>query len=238
MKPELSVVIPCYNEAKNIPLVLQRFKEALTKSGGVVVELILVDNNSKDDTKAVLDQELKRPEYAFARTVFQPTPGYGAAIKKGLSACQADTLAWTHGDIQTDPFDVFRAYEVFKKNGGSTMIIKGNRVGRPFAQAAFSFGMAVISSVLLRRIFFEVNAQPKLLPRTFLTHIENGPDDFSLDLFLLHQAKRLNWGIKAIDVRFEKRLHGISSWAGSFRTKVKTIWRTLKYIWKLAIDAS
>ena len=64
--PRVSIVLPCYNEARNIPLVLSRFREV---KGDHDFELILVNNGSVDDSAAVLRGELAKPEITFARTV-------------------------------------------------------------------------------------------------------------------------------------------------------------------------
>ena len=64
MKPELSIVVPCYDEEKNIPLILERFESAIKVKG---VELIVVDNGSNDNSPAVIKKLL--PKYKFARTV-------------------------------------------------------------------------------------------------------------------------------------------------------------------------
>ena len=47
---KLSIVIPCYNESKNIPLIFKRFNEAIKKSSlkSDELEVILVDNGSSE----------------------------------------------------------------------------------------------------------------------------------------------------------------------------------------------
>ena len=47
----LSLVIPCYNEAKNLPLLVARLRETFVRDD---IEAILVDNGSTDDSPAVL----------------------------------------------------------------------------------------------------------------------------------------------------------------------------------------
>ena len=61
---KLSIVVPCYNEEQNIPLILNRFGEIIERED---IEVILVDNGSTDDSALVLAELL--PQYAFARTV-------------------------------------------------------------------------------------------------------------------------------------------------------------------------
>lgn len=48
---KLSIVVPCYNEEENIPLILERFGEIMTRDD---IEVILVDNGSTDNSAQVL----------------------------------------------------------------------------------------------------------------------------------------------------------------------------------------
>ena len=64
---ELSIVLPCYNEEGNIPLILKRFREVL--SGMDKVEVLLVDNGSTDNSKDIFASELSKPENDFGRLV-------------------------------------------------------------------------------------------------------------------------------------------------------------------------
>ena len=77
---KLSIVVPCYNEEQNIPLILERFGEVITRED---IEVILVDNGSTDDSALVLAELL--PKYPFAKTSrVEVNQGYGYGILHGL----------------------------------------------------------------------------------------------------------------------------------------------------------
>ena len=96
-----SIVIPCYNESDNIPLILKRFAEVIE---GYEIEVILINNGSTDDTEMVIEKLL--PQYTFARCVLVPVnQGYGYGILQGLKSANGDYIGWTHADMQTDPGD-------------------------------------------------------------------------------------------------------------------------------------
>ncbi|EKD79355.1 MAG: Glycosyltransferase family protein [uncultured bacterium] len=228
---KLSIVVPCYNEAKNIPIVLERFAAVITEPD---VELICVNNGSTDDTATVLSQQLQDSRYQFARGVTVPKNiGYGHGIMAGLHAAQGEVLAWTHADLQTDPADVIKAYHQFIALNRQDVIIKGKRLNRSFGQWGFTFGMSVIASVVLGKVLYDINAQPKLFHRSLLAQLPNPPDDFSLDLYLLYLANVLGYSTETIAVRFAQRQHGESKWAFSFKSRYKTVLRTIKYIFAL-----
>ena len=54
---KLSIVVPCYNDEQNIPLILNRFGEIIKREN---IEVILVDNGSTDDSALVLAELLPK----------------------------------------------------------------------------------------------------------------------------------------------------------------------------------
>lgn len=222
----LSLVIPCYNEAKNIPLILERFAEVLTRRD---VELILVNNGSRDDSQGVLERLL--PRYPFARTVLvDVNRGYGFGIRAGLAAARGDSVGWTHADLQTDPSDAVKALAIIEGKGGSGGIfVKGSRQGRPLFDRVFTVGMSFFESVYLGERLWDINAQPNIMPRSFVEGWRNPPDDFSLDLYALYMAQRQGLEIVRFPVLFPPRVHGQSSWNTGLGAKWKFIKRTLEF---------
>lgn len=92
---KMSIVIPCYNEEENIPIILDKFDNILTNED---IEIILVNNGSTDNSDEVLKRLL--PKYLFARTVLVPiNKGYGYGIFQGLKEAKGDFLGWMHADM-------------------------------------------------------------------------------------------------------------------------------------------
>ena len=105
---DLSIVLPCYNEAGNIPSIIDAFYKALPKS--IQTEIILVNNGSTDNTKAVLKKSLSRFQKGPFKVINIPkNKGYGHGILSGLDAASGQVLSMTHADMQTPPEDVFKA---------------------------------------------------------------------------------------------------------------------------------
>jgi glycosyltransferase involved in cell wall biosynthesis len=227
---KLSVVVPCYNEEKNIPLILERFAACINRED---VEVILVNNGSTDNSQKVLDQIV--PKYPFARTVkVEKNQGYGFGILFGLSHSQGEFIGWTHADMQTDPADLMKALEILERQPQpDRCYVKGRRRGRPIWDTFFTFGMSVFETIYLRTLLIDVNAQPNVFHRRFFDLWINPPHDFSLDLFALYIAKKQDLNIIRFDVNFPKRIHGHSSWNTGLASKWKFIKRTLQYSIKL-----
>ena len=96
---ELSIIIPCYNEAGNIQLICEKLN---TYHKEIQFELILVNNGSTDQTSEIIDQVSKKFRFIKKVTV-QNNIGYGNGILSGIAVAEADILAYTHADLQTPP---------------------------------------------------------------------------------------------------------------------------------------
>ena len=223
---KLSIVVPCYNEEENIPLILRSFSKHIRDEN---IEVILVNNGSTDQTARVLEELL--PKYSFARTVLVPVnQGYGYGILQGLKEADGDYIGWTHADMQTDPKDVIKSYEILEKeNWNKNMYIKGNRKGRPFFDQFFTFGMSVFETIFMGKVLYDVNAQPNIFSKEFFSNWKNPPKDFSLDLYALYMAKKNKLKIIRFDVLFPERIHGQSTWNTGLVSKWKFIKRTIAF---------
>lgn len=227
---KLSVVVPCYNEAENIPLILDRFDDAIKRDD---VEVILVDNGSTDDSPEILQRLI--PEYAFAKTIrVEVNQGYGYGIIQGLNVCSGRFIGWTHADMQTDPADLLKALDIIEQNNeNEPLYVKGNRKGRPLFDQFFTSGMSIFETLYMGVKLFDVNAQPNVFSKEFFESWKNPPKDFSLDLYALYMAQKGGLKIIRFDVIFPKRIHGESHWNNGIASKWKFIKRTVEFSTKL-----
>ncbi len=226
---KLSIVVPCYNEEKNIPLILSRFNDVISRND---IEVILVDNGSTDNSEGVLSKLL--PKYPFAKTVkVDVNQGYGYGILQGLNIAVGEYIGWTHADMQTDPNDVIKALEIIEKENCDKIFVKGNRKGRPLFDVFFTFGMGCFETLLMGQFLWDINAQPNIFSRDLFDNWQNPPFDFALDLFALYEAKKQRYKIIKFPVVFPERLHGKSHWNTGLQAKWKFIKRTIEFSFKL-----
>lgn len=229
----LSIVVPCYNEKDNIPLLLKRFNDV---GKGEDWEVILVDNGSTDGSAQVLAELL--PDYPFARSVtVEVNQGYGYGILQGLKECQGEYIGWTHADMQTDPGDIIKALRIIEEERG-LVFVKGNRKGRPLFDQFFTFGMSIFESCYLHEKLYDINAQPNIFPKVFYHEWEDAPSDFSLDLYALYMARKKGLKVIRFPVIFPERVHGTSKWNTGLASKWKFIKRTIDFSVKLKKSGS
>ena len=111
----LSVVVPCYNEEENIPLIISKFNKVLEESDEKI-EVILVNNGSIDDSKRRFKKNISNTNQEIKVLNIKKNIGYGHGILSGLKTAKGDILAWTHADLQTDPSDIISALDEYKKH--------------------------------------------------------------------------------------------------------------------------
>jgi len=228
---KLSLIIPCYNESKNLPILLDRCREIFSYEKDV--EIIIVDNGSTDETSQVLD--IVASDMSFIKRVdVVVNKGYGYGILAGLKVAEGEVIGWTHADLQTEPSDVLIGLDFFQKSSNPELLfVKGQRHGRPILDNIFTIGMSIFETILLRSIMWDINAQPTLFHRSFFLHWNSPPNDFSLDLYAYYIAIRSGLKIKRFPVHFGKRIHGVSNWNFSLMSKYRFIKRTLLFSFTL-----
>lgn len=230
------LVVPAYNESKNLESVISRAVLAATNAGLRQEEftLVVVENGSQDDSGAVLERIKKSNLGPWFRVVqVIKNQGYGNGLWQGLKSTEADIVGWTHADQQCDPKDAIFAFQMLKEKKSRTLI-KGVRFDRSrkdrFVSRVFEFMARVILGVKIH----EMNAQPKVFRRDLLGSLKNPPMTFAFDLYVLYHAIKAQYTIDTIPVSFPPRVHGVSKWASTFLSRYKTILGMIRYMIQLS----
>lgn len=229
-----SVVVPCYNEEKNIVKLVERFvpiEKGLRKDG---FELILVNNGSVDGTGDAIEKELEK--HSFIKTVLVPVnKGYGYGILQGLNACGGEYLGWIHADLQLPPEAFLEMVNELdnRVSDKRNVFFKARRYNRPLMDSVFTLGMSIFETIYLGQVLYDINAQPTMITREFFSQMENPPYDFSLDLFFYYMAKKKKYTIVRVKVKQQEREVGKSSWNDGMRSRFKLVKRTLSFSKKL-----
>ena len=101
---KLSVVIPAFNEAESLPETLPALFDEL-KSEKIYHEILVINDNSNDNTLAVLEKLSK--SISTLRFLTNETPnGFGYAVRKGLENFSGDCVAIMMADLSDSPKDL------------------------------------------------------------------------------------------------------------------------------------
>src|SRR5579885_2905817 len=125
--PELSVVVPVYNERDNIPPLLDEIVKALR--GRVSFEIVYVDDASDDDSLEVLKAERSKiPELRIVRHLRRS--GQSTAIWNGVRAATGEWIATLDGDGQNDPADIPKLLDTRSQSNANVKLFAGWRTTR------------------------------------------------------------------------------------------------------------
>ena len=104
MDPKLSICVPVYNEAENLPLLHEAIVKAIDPAG-ISVEIILVDDGSADGSwRAIESLAAKDPRMRGIR--FKSNCGETAATDAALRAARGEFVMTMDADLQNDPADI------------------------------------------------------------------------------------------------------------------------------------
>jgi glycosyltransferase involved in cell wall biosynthesis len=224
----VSLIIPCYNEGAGLSDLVSACIAAEFPPN---FEIILVDNGSTDNTPSML-LGLLDGQSQIRSVRLEENEGYGGGILFGLSRANGDILGWSHADLQADPADFKTAVELFESEEAE-LLVKGKRFGRPVFDVFFTVCMSIFEILLLRRLFWDINAQPNVFSRHFYEGWENPPKDFSLDLYAYYLAKKTGLKVQRFPVFFGERQYGSSHWNIDWRSKMRFIRRTIGFSFEL-----
>ncbi|MGL4394644.1 MAG: glycosyltransferase family 2 protein [Brevinema sp.] len=232
----LSIIVPCYNEAENLPILVEKLQN-LINSTSHTVEVILVNNGSTDASAEILER-LLQGQKAISSILVPINKGYGNGLNQGFNAAQGDVLACTHADMQTDPMAIIVAYEKYlelTKNTSDKVLIKGRRINRPVVEQIFTTFMQIYTNLKLKTHLSDIGAQPKLFSKIFWDSIKNqAPSEFAWDIFVLYRMHKIG-RIETIDVDYSLRQFGEAKMgSGSWKARINLCKRMFTTINNLA----
>ncbi len=217
----LSIVVPARNEAGTIKRIIDELP-----SCGTFTEVIFIEGNSTDDTRAVIEKVVK--EYKGPHKVqwgVQEGKGKGDAVRKGFSMATGDILAIYDADMTVPPEDMKKFFDVIVSGRGD--FINGSRLVYPLEKQSMrllnyfgnQFFSAAFSVILGQRLKDTLCGTKVLWRRDYDAIARNrsffGDFDPFGDFDLLFGAAKLNLKIIDLPIRYQERTYGttnISRW--------------------------
>ena len=217
-RPELSLVMPCYNEAGSVISTVPRLLDAF-RAAGHRVELVTVDNGSADGTAEVLgDLAARFAELRIARV--EVNQGYGWGILSGIPHCTAEWVGFIPADGQVDADDVVRLFEAAKASDGRVVA----KVRRRFRMDGLTRKVVSIGYNAMVRVLWptlasvDVNGVPKMLPRRALLAMGLESRGWFLDPEIMIKAHYM--GLRVLEYNVFARMRG----TGTSHVRAETCW--------------
>jgi len=221
--PELSLMMPAYNEEEILPVALEEAVVAL-KAQVATWECVVVDDGSTDRTPEILAEWVAR-EPRVRVVTNDPNRGYSQALIRGFHACRLDVIFYTDADAQFDLMEMRRLYPLI----ADADMVAGFRVGRQ--DSWFRLMTSGVYNVIQRLVLGvrarDVNCAFKFFRRDFFTKVNLSSDGFLIDAELYARADRAGLRWVQGPVTHRPRTEGETT------VKVGTIQETLRQLFRL-----
>ena len=221
----ISIILPAYNEEKNIGFEIDSISDFL-KQKKIAYEIIVVNDGSRDNTGKVLEKYKSRGE--VVEVLHKKNLGYGAALRAGFGAAKGDLIFFTDADRQFDikdiiPFlDKINYYDFvigYRKN-------RKDPANRILYASIFRFAAAIFFGVNVK----DVDCAFKLYKKHVLSDLNLISNGALINLEILAKAKKKNYKYLELPVLHFKRTEGKPT-GGSLKVILKAILQFF-YLWK------
>lgn len=217
-QPDLSIVIPCYNEEQRLPRTIERIERYLD-GRGITYELILVDDGSTDGTRKIMDAAAERNPRVRLEALPQ-NRGKGRALAEGVAAAKGSEILVTDADLSTPIEELEKLQAELSKGAGvaiASRALRGSRVevSQPIYRVLMGKAFNLMVQIVLLPGIWDTQCGFKLFRADVAHEIFTGltTDGFGYDPEVLYRAKRHGVRIAEVPV----------VWRNSAPTKVSPI---------------
>lgn len=207
-QPQLSVVVPVFNERDNVQPLIKEITAALR--GQVEFEIVYIDDHSRDDTLAVLESlKPANPELRVLHHVTQS--GQSTAVKNGVKHARAPWIATLDGDGQNDPADIPKLLAARASAEPQVKLFAGWRVNRQDSGSKrwASRWANAIRSRMLRDDTPDTGCGIKLFERAAFLEL---PYFDHMHRYLPALMQRAGWKTVSVPVNHRHRTAGVSKY--------------------------
>ncbi|HUF19002.1 MAG TPA: glycosyltransferase family 2 protein [Thermoanaerobaculia bacterium] len=209
-KRSISVVLPVYNEEKNLEHAITLTVAALD-SFASDYEIIVVDDASTDMSVEIISGVMTSNN-RIRLIRHAENLKLGRSLKTGFESARMDLVLYMDADLPVDPNvlgDAIRAMEVTRAD-----VIAGYRFDRTtegFKRSIYSWGYNQLISVLFGWPYRDINFAFKLMRREVLDAVELKSDGSLIDAELIVKAKNLGFAVQQLGIDYYPRIRGRST---------------------------
>lgn len=210
---DLSIIIPAFNEAENLPGLLDELALFVDKAP-CRVEVIVVDDGSGDDTGRLIGE--RAAPCSWLRPLANPGPhGMGAALKLGTAEAVYPLVAWVMGDKSDNLADLWLMRE--RLIDGASLVVAsraaaggsyGNLIG---LKEMGSRGFSLVASTLLGLPVRDITNAFRAFRKEDFATIDLRRNDFAISPEQVVSAARKGLHIEEVPTTYYYRQKGLSS---------------------------
>lgn len=216
-RPEISMVMPAYNEEDNIGLIVERV-DNIVRQMGLTYELIIVDDGSIDKTRTRAKNYAKNNGHVKV-VGYENNVGKGYALKTGFSHAAGDMVIFMDSDSDIDPKQVGRYVEALKD---ADIVVASKRhpqseVDTPLIRRILSQGFNVLVKLLVGLKLSDTQTGLKAIRRSALVRVfrKLTVKRYAFDVELLALANLYN--LKVVELPINIRVRNLFSFRECWR---------------------
>ncbi|MDQ1299443.1 MAG: hypothetical protein QG636_111 [Patescibacteria group bacterium] len=209
----VSIVIPAFNEERTLKEVIERVQRATI--GNATKEIIVVDNNSTDETYAIASA------FAGVRVFREKRPGKGAAVRTGFKHATGDFLLIQDADLEYDPADFPALLEPLFS--GRADLVTGVRPRNPKRGLFYKLGnhaITIATNVLYGARVSEYTGGYKLFTKTGVDSVTVRSDGFAYEHELIAKLLKKRFRLVEVPISYAPRDYNEGkkiNWRDGFR---------------------
>jgi len=204
---DVSVVVPAYNEAQNLPKLVDAVRDVLS-SLGVSFEILLVNDGSTDSTEQVL-AELQATDPVVVSVNLARNFGKEPALAAGLASARGQCLIFMDADLQHPPSVIRLLYQGWREGYDVVNAVKRERPNESLVHRAFAYLFNRIMSGTIGRDMAGAS-DFKLIDRQ-VADILLGCQE--RNRFFRGLVAWVGFKVKAVEFDVPDREHGQSKWS-------------------------
>jgi dolichyl-phosphate beta-glucosyltransferase len=208
-QPELSIVVPAFNESDRLPETFRRLRPYLEKRGGRW-ELIVVNDGSTDRTREIIAAEAEKDPDRVRGIDRHPNAGKGPAVAAGVAASRAPLVLVSDADLST-PIEELAKLEAAIAAGYDVAIgsrsVRGSRVevSQPLHRVLMGKVFNLIVQVVVLPGYWDTQCGFKLwkgpVAREMFAAMKLG-GNVAFDVEVLYRARRAGYRIAEVPVHW------------------------------------
>ncbi|KHJ33484.1 putative mannose phospho-dolichol synthase [Erysiphe necator] len=223
-KDKYSVILPTYNERRNLPVITWLLNKTFTEQY-LNWELIIVDDGSPDGTQAVANQLIK----AYApHVILKPRPGklgLGTAYVHGLKYATGNFVIIMDADFSHHPKFILRMIskqKTLSSNGGYDIVTgtryagDGGVYGWDLKRKIVSRGANLFADTFLRPGVTDLTGSFRLYKKSVLQKVIESTESkgYTFQMEMMVRAKAMGCTVAEVPITFVDRLYGESKLGG------------------------